>query len=353
VSKLADSQSSAPSAAAAGSPADEGVRRVRAWGPVLEALRRGTRFLLTAHENLDGDAAGAEAALARLLHGQGKTVACANPTPTPARYRWMLEEAGVAVTAGRLPEGYAPDTLVVLDAGNWKQTGVLADTLAALDCTKVCLDHHVGYAHFVPAAVVDSTACATSLLVYELAGRVGATVDRSMADALFVGIASDTGWFRFDNTDGRALAAASALTARGARPSALYAQVQGGVPVEQIRLLGLALSSVAFAAGGRIAWIAIDEAMLARAGTGRMETENLLDHVKYLAGVDVAVLFKEVEGGTRVSLRSRERVDVSRLAAGFGGGGHVRAAGATLAQPLPAARQAVLGAIGRALNGAG
>jgi phosphoesterase RecJ-like protein len=230
---------------------------------------------------------------------------------------------------------------------------VLGEALAALDCTKACIDHHVAYDAFVPAAVVDSTACATSLLVYELAGRMGVAVDREMAEALYTGIACDTGWFRFDNTDGRALAAAAALAAGGARPAALYARVQGGVPVEQVRLLGLALSSVAFAADGRIAWIAIDREMLQRAGAVGTETENLLDHVKYLAGVDVAVLFKETEAGTRVSLRSRERVDVSRLAAGFGGGGHVRAAGATLAQPMAAARRAVLEAVERALNGAG
>jgi phosphoesterase RecJ-like protein len=98
--------------------------------------------------------------------------------------------------------------------------------------------------------------------------------------------------------------------------------------------MGLAFSDLRFEADGRIAWIVVTPQMVAEAGLSRMETENFLDHVKYLAGVELAVMFKEVEGGTRVSLRSRSGTDASELASRLGGGGHTRAAGAFLACPL-------------------
>jgi phosphoesterase RecJ-like protein len=264
-----------------------------------------------------------------------------------------VEEAGVPVAAGGLPDAFAPDTLVVLDANNWEQLGDLAEACRALACRKICIDHHVAYERFFECEIVDSGACATGLLILDLSRRLGVSLDATTADLLFLAIGSDTGWFRFGNTDARAFEAAAALARGGVAPGDLYERYRGTGTAGALRLMGMAFSDLRFELEGRVAWITVTPGMVERAGLAAMETENFLDHVKYLAGVELAVLFKEVEGGTRISLRSRGGVDVSRLAKRFGGGGHARAAGAFLPCPPDEARVRVFDEARTALGGDG
>jgi phosphoesterase RecJ-like protein len=187
--------------------------------------------------------------------------------------------------------------------------------------------------------------------VYSLVRDLGIGVDRDMANCLFVGIMTDTGSFRYANASPQTFRVAAELVEAGASPELLAAHLWESKPISTLRLLALALSTLELSDDGRMAWLTVDDATLAAAGADETEVEGIVNYPRSLEGVEVAMLFRPMaDGRTRVALRSKGQMDVSRVARALGGGGHPRAAGCILppgpdgavSRVLEATRQEVL-----------
>jgi phosphoesterase RecJ-like protein len=213
------------------------------------------------------------------------------------------------------------------------------------------LDHHRTQDDLGAMRFVDVTAEATGRLTYDLIRALGVPVSRRAAHLLFMALALDTGWFRHPNTTAATFALASELVKLGADPTPLYEQLYECAPVARLRLVGLALERLQTRAAGQIAYTEVYLTDYVETGAVPGDTEDLINYPRSVEGVEVALLFIEQhEGGTKVSFRSRSRVDVAKLAERFGGGGHKLASGARADGPLAAVRDQVLTAVEEALQ---
>ncbi len=302
--------------------------------PALELLRAGQRFLLVGHSRPDGDCLGAQAGLASVLRGQGKDVWILNPDPPDPEYELLAagERFGV-FGGGPLP---VHDVAVMLDFSELGRCGELARPLLAAPSRKLLIDHHAfGGTPWWDAALLDPGAAATGLLVFRLGLALGAELDATGALGIFTSIVTDTGWFRYPNTDAESLSVAAQLVARGVDPAAVHRSLAQRKSRRHPLTLGRVLSGVEYHAGGLLALAAIPYDQDAALTDG----DAVLDVLRSVGTVEVALLLRELaDGSCKLSARSKTRFDVDELARLHGGGGHRRAAGARLAGPLARAR---------------
>ncbi len=327
--------------------------RADALRAVLQRIQAAHRPLLTTHVNADGDGAGSEVALAAWLARRGAEPVIVNPTTFPDRFRFLLDDTTHVPEPGEEGE---PDLVVVLDTGEPSRIGKVVRNIGDRDV--VVVDHHPpsdrGFE--AAAAVLDPSACATGELIYDLI-RV-AELDAGPADwppavapALYTAIITDTGSFRFANTTPRTHAIAGDLVRRGVDPEEMYRQIYATVPLRQLHILRAALDNLAVDPDLPISWISIPRDVIQEFGVTADDLDGVVEYPRSVQGTEVAILFREtVEGGTKVSLRSSGAVDVNVIARRFGGGGHVKAAGAVVGKPLAAAREAVLAEVREAVR---
>ncbi len=335
------------------------------WLRAGRRLASWRRPLLLSHVRPDGDAIGALLALGRICRGFG-----AEPIPVvyeepPAKYRALIGADGFVRWPDAVRAGEA-DGIVVLDTCSWQQLEPASAFLSGSALPRIIVDHHKTRDVIdggAPAAsapceyLIDESAAACCLLVHEWARAMSWPVGADEAAPIFVGIATDTGWFRFSNTDARTMTAAGDLIARGARPDRWYAAIYDTATAARLRLEGMMLSRIEISEDGRCVWSVLTGEMFAATGAARSDTEDLIQTLQRLNGVAVSVLFtEEPDGRIRVSLRSKapdvcgRDVDVAAVAAAFGGGGHARAAGLRLPGPLAEAQRQVLAALRKALK---
>lgn len=316
------------------------------WNELKTRIDAAQSVLLTTHVRPDGDALGSELAFAELLEQRGKRATILNASPTPPRYYFL--DPGCRriqwIHPGESPHPQiTPDLLVVLDTGTWSQLAGLADYVRSLTCPKVVIDHHVSQDDLGALRLVDVSAAATGVLVHRAFRELDGVVTPSAARALFVAVAMDTGWMRHPNATSNVFEVAAELVARGAKPHEIYRELFEQNRVERLKLLRVLYDHVELRAGGRLATSRIAWSEIAEVGAHPMETEDFINELMTIQGVEVAVLFiGQSDGGAKVSFRSRTEFDCSALAESFGGGGHRAAAGATLKAPLEEARRAVL-----------
>lgn len=315
-------------------------------------VARHQRFLLTTHVNPDGDAIGSEVAFARLLRALGKSVRVLNDSPTPRAFAWLGLEAPVEVYGEELAEARfsEADALVVLDTGNRQRIGRLAPHLDRHAIAVAVVDHHVTHDGFGSVNLVEPECAATAVLVYELMREAGVEPDQAAAEALYVGLATDTGHFRYSNTDARALRMAADLVERGVDAAEMTARVQQTAPPGRLRLFGEALAGLEMRLGGQLVVIEVGPEQFQRHGLVGADTEGLVDMPRAIEGVEAVALFSEVEAGkVKVSLRSTGRVTVDGVCSRLGGGGHPHAAGVQLRGTREQARARVLPELERLL----
>jgi phosphoesterase RecJ-like protein len=325
-----------------------------AFRAVDEWLNRCRRPLLVTHQRPDGDALGALAAVAGELRRRGQTPVVALFDPVPPRYALLASLAPWQDWAQVAPTAGACDALVIVDTCARAQLAPLADLLADAPRTLV-IDHHAtGDAlaeRPVDLKLCDPQAGAACLLVAEWLLACGGVRDADVATALFTGLATDTGWFRFPSTTARELRAAAALVEAGAAPHTIHRAVFEQDPPGRLRLVARVLSSLELLADGRLAVLGLRQADFAAAGADLTMTEDLVNEVGRLAGLEVTVLLIEQDDGrVRVNLRSKQDVDVAALAQRFSGGGHARAAGARVAGEFDRVRADVVAAVLAALG---
>ncbi len=322
------------------------------WEPVVERVRAHQRFLLTTHVDPDADAIGCEIAMAEIIRGLGKEAVAWNTSPTPPGCRFLDPEGAIRSWDGREDADLLrwAEVAVILDVNSWSQLGDVGAAIRRAGLPRVVIDHHRGGDPDIGDVVAsDPTAAATGVLVHELGaalGPLGATLTLRSATALYAALIVDTGCFRFANTDARALETAAALVRAGARPAEVYRDVFERKSWGRARLLPLALASVRSDAGGRVAWMALTREMFRQAGASDEDADRFVDEIRVIRGVEACAVFRETEGGdVKATLRSAGSVDVQRVAARFGGGGHRLAAGATLPGPLEAVAARVVSAL--------
>ena len=292
----------------------------------VELLRSEKRFLLAGHVRPDGDCLGAQAALARVLISLGKQVVIYNPDPPGPEFSRIADPCPfLAFEGGEVPEH---DVCVLLDINDLYRCAELAIPLRAAPSRKMIVDHHPHEGEpWWDAAFVDITASATGLLVWRIAQALGVRLDDVAADAVFISLVTDTGWFRYSNTDAETMAVASELIERGVRPAEVYGQLYQQNTASEPKALGAMLQRLEYFAEGRLA--VLDQPL---SGVGPLvDSDALLDIVRSVGNVEVVLFLKEIEDGIcKLSARSKSSYDVNALARRFGGGGHVKASGATI-----------------------
>jgi phosphoesterase RecJ-like protein len=311
---------------------------------LLRKVRQGNRFLLTSHASPDGDAVGSEIGLARCLRRLGKSATIWNADPTPAVYQELPGADRIHVGSDP-PEGFPDvfDTIVLLECSSPARSG-LGDHLEPLQLVNI--DHHLGNQHYGEVNWVDTGAPAVGEMVFRLARALKVDLDTETATALYLTLVTDTGGFRFSNTSAEAFAAAGSLVTHGASPERVAGWLYESRSVAMLRLLGEMLQSLALHEDGRIASALLTRDMFECSGATRGDSEGLIDYPRSIAGVQAAVLLRELDDGqVKVSLRSRGEVDVEQIARSNGGGGHRNAAGFTLEGTLESAREQAVEAL--------
>lgn len=313
-------------------------------------LRQKQRFLLTGHENPDGDCLGAQAALYHLLKALGQEVVIVNPDPMGKSFDFLARHTPFGHARGDdpLPEF---DTVVLLDCSQLSRVGTLGQRLLQKRPTIAVIDHHVGSdAGDGTVCYVDVKAAATGALVRRLYRELGVPLGAAAAEGVFLSLVADTGWFRYSNADAEVFAMASELVAAGVDGSRIYDAMYRRNHPDAAGVLADALARHRLKLGGKLAIAALDKALMERATRADFDTDGVLDPLRSLEGVEVVALLKErFDGAVKCSLRARGDVDVQAIVAQFGGGGHKKAAGATMRMPLAVAESAIEAAVQQAL----
>lgn len=329
-------------------------------------LRRFRRPMLVSHRRPDGDAIGALAAASLAARRLGAEPVAVLFEPFPARYALLEPLARWHVWRGADdPLHDQADALVILDTCALGQLEPIAEWLtrpAGDDAGPACpptlvIDHHVTRDAIGvrpgDLRVIDERAGACCLILAEWAAAQGATlpISRELATALLVGVATDCGWFRFSNTDARMLRAAAALVDAGADVNCIFDHVYQQDPPARLRLAGRMLAGLELRAAGRLVVLRLRRADFAACEADESMTEDLVNEAGRIAGTEATVLFTEQSDGVvRVNLRSKRAVDVAAIARRFGGGGHVRAAGARVAGAWEQVTGEVIGELERSLS---
>jgi phosphoesterase RecJ-like protein len=321
------------------------------WTPFVDLVHRHRHFLLTTHIRPDGDGIGSMLALAEVLERQGKQVQMVIASKFPPRYRFLDPQGRIQQFAPPGDPWRQVDVVLILDTGTWNQLASCGPFLRELPAPKVVIDHHQTQDELGAHRFVDSSAEATGRLVFEAITALGVPLPPAAANALFVALAMDTGWFRHSNASAKTFALAEKLVASGASPELLYEHLFEANSLARLKLTGLVLERLQVTAGGQVAYTEIRRGDYAATGAVPQDTEDLVNYTRSLAGVEVGLLFMEQpRGGVKVSFRSRARIDVAKVAEQFGGGGHRLASGAILEAPLEEARARVLQALQLALS---
>jgi len=305
---------------------------------VADELRAADKLLLTTHENPDGDALGSLLGMHLVLEQLLKDAAmflAAEEFPLPHEYRHLP----LASVLNAPPYDLGERLVVFLDCGNIDRMPV--DFLREDGIRIVNIDHHHDNTRFGEVNLVDWSASSTAEVVWRLAKELGAELTPPIAEALYVGLVTDTGRFSHRNTGAAAHRMAAELIEAGASPQEINRQVFESLPFRRLELLARALARVDRLEDGTLTVAHLTREDYLDTGSDEHDSEGVVDHLRSVEGTAVAILARELLGADRaglrkVSLRSVDgRVDVSRIARGFGGGGHTQAAGFTTDLPLP------------------
>jgi phosphoesterase RecJ-like protein len=308
---------------------------------VVAELRARKAFVMVSHVKPDGDTLGAGLALGLALRSMGKRVHYFQQDPVPRNLRFLPDTERVARD---LPADLPADALwVFCDMSDSSRAG---EFLPALERRNMLdIDHHLANSHFGAFNYILSEECSTGTVVLRILNALGAEITPGIATCLLTTIMTDTGGFMHSNASADVLRVSAQMIDLGAERELITTEIFANKRYAATKLLGAALANARLDDGGRYCWSAVDDAMLAEAEADSEDTEEIVQHLRAVEGVEVAALFKSFGGEVRVSLRSNGRINVQSAAGRLGGGGHFRASGLTFAGSLPAALEAVHAAL--------
>ncbi|MHC4172030.1 MAG: DHH family phosphoesterase [Planctomycetota bacterium] len=323
----------------------------------VELIDKSSNVVITTHARPDGDACGCLVAMRDALTALDKKVKLLMLSEVPEWYEFIFDEKvpllGGDVQLEELMQGRFGqfDLIVVIDTNSYSQLPKFDEYLKQADKPVLVIDHHVTADGLGDVELIDSDAAATALIVYDLLKYAGWPVTEKIAEALFVAVATDTGWFQFGNTDSRAYHACAELTDAGAKPTKIYDNLYQNFSQSRFKLMVAMLSTLELHFDGRYATQHLRLEDFEKTGAAFKDTENLIDECRRMGTVEVAALFVELKDGRiKCSLRSMGPVDVRTIAQKFGGGGHKMAAGVHLPGPLENAEQLILEEVSKRLG---
>ncbi len=307
---------------------------------LMDLIRKNTTFFILSHVNPEPDTIGAALSLYHYLKGIGKKVVVYNADGIPAFIRFM-QYSDVIITT--IPHRKF-DVAISVDAGG---LDMLGDDFGKLRRGKtVNIDHHRTNTLFGDLNIVDPCASAVCELLYALFKKMEVRIDSAISSLLLAGIIYDTGSFRYRNTTARTLRIASELVRNGPSISDIAEKLYENQSIGRLRLIESMLDTIELSRDGRIASSVLTRDMYSATGTTREDAEGLIDYPKSIRGVAVAILFRETgDNRYKVSLRSKNDVDVAEIAEKFGGGGHTNAAGFTVNGRLLDVKNEVLNSV--------
>jgi phosphoesterase RecJ-like protein len=282
---------------------------------VAEFLKTLDCVAVTTHVGADGDAIGASAALVSLMRSLGAAAVFCHAEEVPGYLRWLLPEE----IFRELPEGH---DLLVVDTSRADRAGVPVPEAGA----RLNLDHHEDNPFYGEYNLVNPRAAASAEIVADLYIELGVPMEKEAAEAIYAGIRTDTGDFRFRNISPRAHELVADLLRAGVVPAEVHERINRRGSLEQLRIVGVSLANAQ--RYGEVLISTVDNADYERTGAGELDSKEAIDQLRSVAGIDVVAHLREVPEGTKGSLRS-ERFDVGEIARLFGGGGHKLAAGYT------------------------
>ncbi len=307
---------------------------------IVSHLKKSVDILLVTHTNPDGDAIGSLLSMGLAMTELGKRVTLYCQSPIPAVYKFLPFVNRIKRTIKHAADC---DTVVVLDCGDLERIGESA-SMAGQIPVMINIDHHITNTGFGDFQLVDTSACATSEIIYRIINELDVRVDKNMAVAIYTGILTDTGSFRTSNTNLAAFTICEEMIKIGADPYKVAQHVYGTYSLGRIMLLNRALDSIEISRNGKLSIMTLTQEMLTQTNTQPEDADGLINYARRIEDVKVAALIFEQENLSRdskninrfhVSLRSDDDVDVASIAASFGGGGHFNASGFNIDTVLP------------------
>ena len=314
---------------------------------IIQHIKDSRHILIVSHAEPDGDCVGSLVALGLALAKLDKQITMFNPSPIPAVYRFL---SGTERIVQQIKKADTYDLVIVLDCGDMVRVG---EAGAEVDKIPVLIniDHHVSNTGFGHIQLIDTDACATAEIVYRLINALQIPFDKAIATSIYTGILTDTGSFRFSNTNQAAFAISSAMIDAGIKPHRVAQRVFGTYSLGRIKLLNMALNSIEISDNGKLSMMTITRSMLNTTGTNTEDVDGMINYARRIEDVKVAALIHEIKNGAgkftnmnryHVSLRSDSSVDVAKIAGRFGGGGHASAAGFQIESTLLALKTKII-----------
>ncbi|HEX3466250.1 MAG TPA: DHH family phosphoesterase [Candidatus Elarobacter sp.] len=307
---------------------------------VAELLRRSS-FMFVSHVKPDGDTLGAGLALGLALKALGKRVGYFQQDPVPRNLRFLPDSQCVT---REVPVDLPADTLwVFCDMSDFSRAGEFLPKIDRADMLDI--DHHLGNSHFGALNYVIPTEASTGTCVLRLLRALDVQITPEIATCILTTIMTDTGAFMHTNTTAAVLRMSAEMIELGADKPLITEEIFANKRFAATKLLGMALERAVLQDDGRYCWTYVDEEMLRTCHADGEDTEEIVQHLRAVDGVEAAALFKDYEGAVRVSLRSSGKINVQAAAASLGGGGHFMASGLTFDGPLSDAVEAVHAAL--------
>ncbi len=316
---------------------------------MISAIRNHERFMIATHVHPDGDAMGALLGMQLILRRLGKRADTYTPDPCPQEYGFL---PNVREIKNKPPESMEYEAAVLVDCGDMERVGEkLLETVKGSPFL-INIDHHLVSKPFGNANWVETGASSTCEMLFDLCMGLSLAPDKHLATALYTGILTDTGSFRYSNTNARVFEIITALVGFGADPAGIAENVYDSASPEKLRLLAMVLGTIELHASSRIVTAQLSRSMLSNSSSSYMESEGFINHLRSVKSAEMAILFRETgDGLIHVSMRSRGNINVARLAQRYGGGGHKQAAACRIAGDLGSVRSMFIGEAVSYING--
>lgn len=302
-------------------------------------IKEKDNILLLPHVSADGDSIGSSTGLAAALMKLGKKVTVVLEEEPPLVFKYLSNYEILQVYNASFKGSY--DCVIALDTGDEKRLGQRIALFNSCALT-VNIDHHQTNTNFAKYNYVDINASAVAEIMWDLIKLLNVEMDVNIGTCLYTSIMTDTGGFRFSNTTAKTHRIAGEMIELGVEIDKIASFVFESNSVARLKLIGYVLNSLELYFNDKIAMLTITEDMLQKANATEDDSEGLVNYAKGILGVEVGILLKETPKGTRVNLRSKDYVDVAAIAASLGGGGHKKAAGATVEASLNEVKDKVL-----------
>ncbi|MEK6590050.1 MAG: bifunctional oligoribonuclease/PAP phosphatase NrnA [Nitrospinota bacterium] len=322
-----------------------------------KTIKDDDNFLISSHMNPDGDAIGGVLAIGWLLNKLGKRHVIVLNNPPSEKFRYLSEFEKILSYSDDLKidfndpnKVWVPRNLIVVDSPNLERLENVKKLLSK-DMKIINIDHHESNSFFGDINYVDLKAGASTEMIYDVILSFGIPLDKDVAEYIYTGIVIDTGRFRFSNTTPKSLEISAKLLETGARVSYIAEWLYHTNSAETLKGLGVLLNSLEIGANGRVAFVHFDNTFLKRNDISKIDTEGFVNYPLSIEGVKVAAFLQEHEKGKiRVSLRSKDTINVNEIAKVFGGGGHDKAAGCRINGTISDAKRLLMGEIGKRFN---